>query len=286
MARRRNNLIPWIPQVPQLAQPGMPAGAQPGGFDTNIGCVYVALNLINNKLYVGQTFSGLDVRKRGHKNVAVRGKKTRFAGAIRKYGFNSFAWYVLFRSSNQFIISIVECFYILLWNTQNNTIGYNVTVGGEGSTGATMSPESRQKMSAAKKGRKLTPEQVAVAIKHLHSPEAKAKQREALKNYRKQFKGYSKETLTRMRTSATGRKISEETKCKLSKANRGKKASDETKARMSAALKGKRMGHKVSIETRAKISESLRGKKQSSETNAKRSESLRAYNRNRRLLIG
>ncbi len=105
-------------------------------------------------------------------------------------------------------------------------------------TGKTASLETRAKMSAAHKGRKLTPEAVAnqVASRRAgkgwkHTPESKAK----------------------LSAVQIGKVISTETRAKMSAARIGLRRSEETKAKMSAS----RMGIVFSEQTRAKMSATM-----------------------------
>jgi hypothetical protein len=103
----------------------------------------------------------------------------------------------------------------------------NRTNGGEGSSGAIHTPETRAKISAAMKGK--------------NSP-----------NYGKTL---SPETKAKLSAAQKGKTLSPETKAKISAAQKGKTLSPETKAKMSAAKKDTSR----SLETRVKISESLKG---------------------------
>jgi hypothetical protein len=103
----------------------------------------------------------------------------------------------------------------------------NRTNGGEGSSGAIHTPETRAKISAAMKGK--------------NSP-----------NYGKTL---SPETKAKLSAAQKGKTLSTETKAKISAAQKGKTLSPETKAKMSAAKKDTSR----SLETRVKISESLKG---------------------------
>jgi hypothetical protein len=113
----------------------------------------------------------------------------------------------------------------------------NGTDGGEGSSGAICSEETRLKISEAKKG-------------HILSTETKLKISTAHKGRIR-----SPETRLKMSESNKGKIFSEETKLKLSKAKKGLKRSpfsDEHKLKLSKAKKG----HVLSEEHKLKLSES------------------------------
>ena len=97
----------------------------------------------------------------------------------------------------------------------------NGTDGGEGSSNP--SPESRKRMSVAKKGKSIPPR--------------------------------SKEHIRKLSVAHKGKTHSEETKRKLSEINKGKTLSEETKRKLSEMNKGKTL----SEETKKKISEAKKG---------------------------
>lgn len=65
---------------------------------SSMGVIYKVTNLINKKVYIGQTID-LEQRKRNHKsesyNQKSSGYKYAFHSAIRKYGWDNFTWEIL-----------------------------------------------------------------------------------------------------------------------------------------------------------------------------------------------
>lgn len=110
--------------------------------------VYVAVNLINDKIYVGATEKELRERQWKHIANANRGQKSKFYSAIRKYGKDKFKFLVIHQCSDFFEALDYERIYIASLKPE-----YNMTSGGGGVKGLKFSDESRQKMSAAKLGR-------------------------------------------------------------------------------------------------------------------------------------
>ncbi len=88
--------------------------------------IYKVTNIINNKFYIGKTIQRFWKRKSQHKSSALGNKlQTHFHRAIRKYGFESFKWEILFEgecSSNK--LNDLEIFYIGYYDTFKN--GYNI----------------------------------------------------------------------------------------------------------------------------------------------------------------
>lgn len=62
-----------------------------------MGSIYLALNTITRKYYIGQTQRSTRERKRVHISEAMRGSSTYFHRALRKYGVTFFKWSTLLR---------------------------------------------------------------------------------------------------------------------------------------------------------------------------------------------
>lgn len=140
------------------------------------------------------------------------------------------------------------------WIAHGRSMGWpltNLTEGGDG--GGAPSPETREKLSRAQKGKKLSAEHLAnLRANHATGPlseEHKAKIRESCNR---------PAAIARMSEANRGRKRTPEHQAKLAAANKGRSASPEARAKMSAAHKGK----KRSLETIEKIRAAKRGKPQ------------------------
>jgi len=132
----------------------------------------------------------------------------------------------------------------------------NRTDGGEGSSGAIRSEETRKILSEAMKGENH------YFYGKSHSEETRRKLSEANKgkfageNHPLYGKSPSEETRRKQSEARKGKKPSEETRRKQSESKKGKKLSEETRRKCSEAKKGK----KLSEETRRKLSEANKGK--------------------------
>ena len=97
--------------------------------------IYMAINITNNKKYIGKTKFSLNKRKIQHKNNANCNRPGHFYNAIRKYGFEVFDWFILEEDveTNE-LLNELEYHYIVQYNSINE--GYNITPGGEGLSNA------------------------------------------------------------------------------------------------------------------------------------------------------
>jgi group I intron endonuclease len=110
--------------------------------------VYKIVNKINGKSYVGQTVRSLRIRFLQH--CKSHSHCTALNKAIQKYGAENFASEILFESECKQQITKKEIYFIKELSTMA-PLGYNLTEGGES---ASHTPESRKKLSEAKKGAK------------------------------------------------------------------------------------------------------------------------------------
>lgn len=102
--------------------------------DKPFGIIYQVTNLLNNKIYIGQT-TNLNKRIISHIDSAKRMKdNSYFHKAIRKYGKENFDWSVICKCYSKEEMNEKENQYIIEKNTFSPN-GYNLTLGGEGSIG-------------------------------------------------------------------------------------------------------------------------------------------------------
>jgi group I intron endonuclease len=100
-----------------------------------VGCVYCATNIVNGKKYIGKTIMNLKDRIYAHNYRSKRNEPGHLNSAIRKYGFDNFQWESLYEDIIEINLFNKEKELILGLNTQHPN-GYNLTEGGEGTTGA------------------------------------------------------------------------------------------------------------------------------------------------------
>ena len=114
-------------------------------------CIYLAINLVNGKKYVGKTIGRVRTRIRSHIANSRSGlRKMAFDSALKKYGYESFEWRILFLSEDPLSLNILEKEFIIKENTRGKE-GYNSTDGGEGVPGMIWSEEQVSRMVSNRK---------------------------------------------------------------------------------------------------------------------------------------
>ena len=113
------------------------------------GVIYKYTNKLNGKVYIGQT---VDEQRRinNHKKAS---NNSLFHRAIRKYGFENFDYEVLERVDKS-LLNEREIYWIQYYDSTNKDIGYNLTSGGEGTSGYTYTDEQLKRRSEQSKGNK------------------------------------------------------------------------------------------------------------------------------------
>lgn len=123
----------------------------------NIYTIYLARNLVNGKVYVGYD-SNWPKRKHEHRYNSLHTESNQvFYNAIRKYGWDNFEWSVIYQSEDaEHTLKVMENHFIEQYRSYvhyPDSNGYNMTLGGEGTIGCVLTEETRQKISAALKGK-------------------------------------------------------------------------------------------------------------------------------------
>lgn len=198
----------------------------------NYSCIYLLTNLINGKVYVGQTQNCYQRMKQYAKNK----EKHRLIGkAINKYGIENFDLTLLEINIPLERLIALEQHWMDYYESYNLERGYNMCPEAGTSRGYKHTDEAREKMSRSAKQ------------KFINHPE-----------YIKRGKD----------NPMYGVKMSQETRDKMSRSRMGNqnakgstwKMSQETKDKISKSMRGKQncLGRKLSQETRNKIAEANR----------------------------
>ena len=151
--------------------------------------IYRLTNTINGKVYIGVT-NNFKKRMREHSYATNNYLISR---AIRKYGWSNFTQEIILQSKDKdYAYRIAEAQFILEHNSTDADKGYNLTDGGQGTTGYIVAEETRAKQRAKKTGRTLTTDHKRKISESLEgrtcSEETKAKLSDSLKG-NKNFEG-------------------------------------------------------------------------------------------------
>lgn len=109
--------------------------------------VYVHINKINNKKYVGITKQSVKKRWQSGHGYYNRNKTNYFWNAIQKYGWNNFEHIILEENLTHKEANEKERYYIAVYNSNDPNYGYNLTLGGGGFLGQKRSEETKKKIS-------------------------------------------------------------------------------------------------------------------------------------------
>lgn len=214
--------------------------------------IYVITSL-SGKQYVGSAVS-FSARWRLHQHYLRKGQhhSSHLQRAWNKHGEEAFVFSVLFICANPDLLFYEQRAINVLQPE------YNVCKIAGSSLGVVRSAETRAKLSATKQQT---------------SPETRAKMAAAQKGKR-----LSAEHRSKIGAASLGRKMSAEAIAKTASSKVGKKHSAEARAKMSSAA----MGRKHSPEWCAKMSALNKGKQLSSEHRSRIASSRRAYYASRR----
>lgn len=120
---------------------------------TNKYCVYIHINKVNNKKYVGITRQ--KVKARWQNGLGYR-RNPHFNAAILKYGWDNFEHIVLHTELTYEDACRYEIEYIKRLHLKDKRFGYNLTDGGEGTSGYVYTEEQRKNVSERRKGIKFS----------------------------------------------------------------------------------------------------------------------------------
>jgi group I intron endonuclease len=189
-------------------------------FDTGVCKIYLLTNIANNKIYVGQSWMGLNDRMGRDGNGYFNSPY--LYNAIKKYGVDKFEYQILDFAFIQSHADMLEDFYMNKYDSRNPNIGYNIKRGGRGGRhsqatiekmsknapkywlGKNLSEETKEKIRIANTGKirtEETKEMTANSMKEWH----------ATNDHPMQGKHHTEKAKDQMSEKLTGRKISKET---------------------------------------------------------------------------
>lgn len=117
-----------------------------------MGYIYKITNIINNKIYIGQTTKTITERFQKHINTMMYGTKTYLYNAMRKYGTSNFIIEKIEEIPNE-KLDEREQYWIKYYNSYDPNQGYNMTLGGNaGKDTWTHSPDKFTRREHLRKG--------------------------------------------------------------------------------------------------------------------------------------
>jgi group I intron endonuclease len=203
--------------------------------------VYIHINKINGKVYIGKTNNvsrrwrcgGVEYKPNKDEN-----QNRPFWNAIQKYGWDGFEHIVLCNNLDDIEASNKEIELIKEYNAIDKRYGYNISIGGNGGKVYSVHPRGML-------GKHHTEYQKSIQKDWMSNP---------LNNC--MMNGTVKWGVTHKHPKGMlGKKHTEEYKAKISKIMQNREISEVTRKKMSKAQKGKT----VSLETRIKISKAHEG---------------------------
>lgn len=184
--------------------------------------IYKITNIVNNRIYIGQTITTLAKRWSQHTTST---KNSPMYNAFRKYGIENFKIEIICSALEPTYLNELEQYFIKYYNSMSPK-GYNLTSGGN--SAFSRSEESRKKQRNAMLG-------------HTVSQETRKKISTTLIGRPGIRKGatHTDEAKIKISQAQTGRKLSDETKQKMSKTHKFRLAlnSSRTPAQLQALKK-------------------------------------------------
>jgi len=120
--------------------------------ESDIVCIYYITNMLNNKIYIGQTLNFVERATRHRRELFLNKHYSKHLQKSYNLG-NTFEIKIL-EICEIDELDNKEIFWISLLNTTNKKLGYNIYPGGNSLRGYVQSKESNQKRSNSLKGRK------------------------------------------------------------------------------------------------------------------------------------
>ncbi len=176
--------------------------------------LYVLRCRANGKLYVGKS---MDIQRRAYKHCRPEHFNALVSRAVLAHGAEVFEIMLWTLGEDEPALLAAEIELIALLGSRAPD-GYNLTAGGEGSSGYRHPPEVLARIAAANTGKKRP----AAAIEA-----TAAANRGRVKTV---------EERARLRAARTGKKATDETRAKMSAARKGQAPSAETRVKMTASM--------------------------------------------------
>ena len=187
------------------------------------GKIYLVTNLVNGKVYVGQTVRSISERWQGHCKPS-KACKSALSAAIKKYGQDQFTCVELAIAADQVELDSLEVRFITEHRSHVKEHGYNLTLGGGG---VVCNEDTRDKFRQANGGSRNHQfgTKMSQAKKDLLQAARRANPMPPGAKRRKHTKHFSADGLKNIgaaaRKTKTGKSRSQDLKDKLRAANQG-----------------------------------------------------------------
>lgn len=145
--------------------------------------IYKVTNLVNQKIYIGQSVNTLEYRKSGHyrETTCPTRKLVYFHQALLKYPKDKFIWEVIDTATTIDELNKKEIYWIDHYQSNNRSKGYNLKAGGDG--GGTCCESTKRKIGYTTLLKWQNPETAAKMKEGLRKGTESVKQK-ALQNYK------------------------------------------------------------------------------------------------------
>jgi group I intron endonuclease len=236
--------------------------------ESSLGSViYMIRCLPTGKFYIGSAVN-LQKRWRIHHHHLKRGchHSHHLQHAWDKHGGEAFELTVIELVADAANLIEREQWHLDQTRCYDRKIGFNVSPTAGSSLGILRSEDTRAKLSAMNRGRKRTPESIAMTAE-AHRGMKRSSETRLKMSAAQQGRTFSPEAIAKMSKTRRGKKHSPEHKAKISAAGKGRIFTPEHRAKMAAAARGRKM----SPESIAKIAAAKRGMKLTPEARARMS---------------
>ncbi len=213
--------------------------------------VYKITNLVNGKVYIGKSVNP-KARWGKHLSSARKKKKEQYFylhRSINKYGAENFVVDIIDSADSAEEAYDKEKYWVKIYKSNDKDIGMNLTEGGDGTLGHTLSPEALKRMSEAHKGVPM-PEATRQAIIKANTG----------RKFTEEHKNKIGAAQSGPKNHRYGKKLSEEARARIGASHRGKKLSPETIEKMRQSGLKRYENNPMPQEIRDKISAARVGK--------------------------
>lgn len=120
--------------------------------------IYKVTNLVNQKIYIGQSINTLEYRKSGHYRDArcIKKKNVYFHNALLKYKPEDFKWEIIDTAETIEELNKKEIYWVSYYKSNNKDKGYNLKAGGD--SGGKCCESTKQKIGETTKIKWTNPE--------------------------------------------------------------------------------------------------------------------------------